>query len=398
MPYYKWKGVGPFGTKHKGNLFAHSPEELSQFLAKREIVLHKCSQEFLRWPRPISQRLKLDFFIQLSELVEAGVPLADALSVIVYQTQHLRFNMVVQNIHDDINKGFSLSSALAHQGGVFDQFMIQIVQVGQESGDLVGALRALCDYLQRSQDVSKKIRSAALVPLLSFGFLLLIAVFTFLFVMPHFETIFSSMGKSLPATTATLIAISKALRSWYGLAGLIALVGLVLLVYWYCTLKQGKKLMDRIVLVLPLTGSLVRNVHGAYFFRSVAMLLKGGMQLVPAMRIAQELTNNSILKETFVDIACDVAKGQTLSEILMIHYNDMFEPDVIALIRVGQESGNLAAMLSKVADRYERLLNRRLTLYVTLLQPLLILGLGFFVALMIFAIYAPILQLSNVVA
>ena len=398
MPYYKWKGTDSLGHLHKGNLFAHSPEDLNNLLYKREIKLIKSSREFIRWPRPITLSIKLDFFQQLAELIDAGIPLTDAFSVILYQTKHARFNVIVQNVLDDVNQGFSLHKALARQGDIFDPFMIQIVQVGQESGNLAGALHALCNHLHTSQDFAKRIRSAALVPALSLGFLLLIASFTFLFIIPRFETIFSSMHQELPAITSGLISISNAMRSWYGLAALIGIALLILIFYWYRSLKQGKKVMDKIALSLPLTGRMVRCVHGAYFFRSIAMLLQGGMQLVPAMKIAQELTGNSILKKSFVDITQKVAKGRALSDILMIHYHTLFGPDIIALIRVGQESGNLGKMLAKVADRYEQLLNRRITLFVTLFQPLLMIGLGLLVALMIFAIYAPILQLSEVVA
>ncbi len=341
--------------------------------------------------------MSLLLFYQLAELLDAGLPLVDALTIMMHQMPQSNIQTVLMHVRNEVRGGSSLTHALSLHPHRFDNFVVQILSVGEESGNMVQALQALCAYLHARQEFMHKVRSALLVPVISIIFLCGTMLFTFLVIMPRFATLFASFGQELPWLTSVLMSISLFISSWYALALALGIFLFASLGYWYTSFGTGRRMYDWLVLKIPFIGSTVQLIAYAQFFRSTSLLLRGGMPLVPALRIACTLTDNSIVQECFEHITDAVAHGVSLSDALQRQQELVFNPDVIALILIGQETGRLERMLTTIADSFTKKVHTALTLYITLVQPLMMIILGLLVALVTFAIYAPLLQMSTIV-
>lgn len=290
-----------------------------------------------------------------------------------------------------------LHQALSYYPALFDSVMIHMVNAGQEAGALTLSLQILAQHLETKQNFYKKIRAAALLPVLSFFFFISIALVIFIVIMPLFIPIFESMQQEVPTLTQWLMQVSEFLRSFKVVAWTGALGSLLWLGYVVMGKKKRKQIIDKLALQVP--GIRIITVYSATFsFRSVATLLSGGVQLVPALHISKQAVNNAILREQLDDIKEAVAAGNSLQQALVLHPGPFSRPDIEAMVTVAEESGQLASMLATIADDQHERLERTLSLYSMLVQPCLMIILGVLIALLIVAVYIPILSLSYAIS
>ena len=288
-----------------------------------------------------------------------------------------------------------MSTVLAQFPDVFDLLVVETVRVGERSGCLIESLDNLCAYLEARREFNAKLRSAALTPALTFLFFIAVTLVIFTVVVPRFADVFKSVGQELPAITKAMLAISDFLRSWKVLVAL-GLVGGLGFVLRYCVRLPAVRLAtDTVLLKVPLIGQLVKNSSLTYFLRSAAMLVTSGMHVVPALAIAKKSVSNEVLSRQFEEIYHDVQSGYSLSQAMVNREQDFFDAELIALISVGQESGKLGLLLSKAAAVYQEKVNNQLTFIVVMVQPLLMIILGLLITSLIFAVYMPILSLSQ---
>jgi len=398
VPYFKWQGVDLRGCMRRGTLFARSQDHLDGILLKRDIALINARQAKPLISLPVTLSLKIHFFRRLAALLRAGVLLPQALSVLAESMEHVQFQEIINDMEKKIKGGFQLHNALESYPSLFAPVMIHMISVGQEAGALALSLQILSDHLEAQQHFYKKIRSVTMLPAVSFLFFIGIALIIFIGIMPLFLPLFETMQQEMPTATRWLMNISMFLGSWkaifYG-------TGLGFL-FWLCYRIMGKmrrkKMIDRLVVTIPGIRHIVMLSGAFSFFNSVAMLLKGGMQLVPALRISKKAVSNHILQKQLEEIERAAASGTSLSQALSQNAGLFSRPDIEAMIAVGQESGTLAGMLSTIAHDYQERLERLLNIYSTLLQPVLMIVLGLLIALLIIAVYMPILSLSYAVA
>lgn len=398
MPYYTWRGVDILGDYKKGKMYARSPEYLDTQLFKREIALlnfKSVSWKFRYWP--VSQELRIELFKQLATLIDGGVSLPEALLIVAEQLHHPGMQEIIHELADTVDHGNSFSAALCKFPHIFDPITIQLAKAGEESGSLAESMEQIADRLEMLQEFSRALRAAILLPALTLGFFAVITLFLFTFVVPKFAELFASMHQELPRSTQIMLGISDFMCSWYAvmLGCSIALGGYAL--YLYAVSKRGKELKDRLMFRVPIANSILRTRFIAYFLASVSLLLERGMQLVPALHTVAQSMDNELLKRYVHAIEREVHNGRTLSMALQEVTPHWFPLELNALVHVGENSGTLEILLKKASLRYRDQVKRQLARLSSLVQPLLMIILGLLVLLLIFAIYLPIINLSNAV-
>jgi type II secretory pathway component PulF len=271
------------------------------------------------------------------------------------------------------------------------------IQVGEESGNLIDALDGLAHHYERSAEFQKKMRAALLVPAVTFLFFLAVVGFIFIAIIPRFADLFISYNQNIPPLTQVMLNISLFFQSRQALLVVGTSISSILLVYWWAHSTSGKQIWDRFIMHIPLVGTFIHDMFMGSFFQSLAMLLAGGLRLVPAMQLIARGTDNTVCKERLLDLERIVQEGGSLSQALASQPGDFFSPESIALVIVGQESGRLVPMLSRLSHLYHQRLLGRLNLCIALVQPVCMILLGLLVTALVFAVYGPIFNIANLV-
>ncbi len=397
MPYFSWQGVDMYGQSRKGTTFARTERELDARLFVQKIALLHVRQK--RAPlfifSRVSLRDKIDFFQQLAQLLQAGILLPDALVIIADQQQYGPFGQTLHALAHAVREGHPLHYALKQYPRFFDALMIELVQVGQESGSLALAVQALAEYLQAQDAFYGRLRAALLMPSITFVFFICVLGVVVFGIIPHFATLFSSLGAQVPATTRFLFSLNAWASGWR--------LGIVLLgsflggwaIHWYARTAAGRLFFDAFWLKVPFIGRTIRQRACANFLQAVSLLLDGGVALVPALAIAKEVAANHVLAEQLDQLVVEVAAGGNLSEALVSIHESLFGPEVLSLVAVGQETGRLSFFLARAARIVQSQVERSVTFVVTIIQPLVLVILGVLIAFLLVSVYLPILNLAN---
>lgn len=395
MPYYAWQGVTLDGTVRKGTLFAHNEQVLDAMLFKQDIALIRYKQIRQIHLRPISYMSKLLFFEHLQALLDAGIHLFQALTIISQQTSDVRFADTIYQMSHAIEEGRPLHETLAEYPSIFDQEMVHITHIGMQAGNISVALQALCYYLYQVNQFNKRVRRALLLPLFTGAMFLFILLMILLFIVPRYVDLFTSMHKELPAATQMLIRLHRFVRSYYLVGSLSLVVPLsIVLIRWRYSLST-KKWFDRVILEVPWVGPLLKKVYVVQFLQSLALLLQGGIALVPALEIAYQSMRNLAVKEQIGAMVKKVQNGQSLGDAMQSSQSSFFTQDLVLLIIVGEQSASVTAMMQRAAKIYQKQIEQKIAQYTTILQPLLMIILGLLVAILIFAVYMPLFNLAE---
>ncbi|WP_375056553.1 type II secretion system F family protein [Zobellella sp. DQSA1] len=328
----------------------------------------------------------------LAALLKAGVPLERAFGIMIQVRSHADDIRLLGQIREGIQRGQPLSAVLAEQDAAFSPFYLNMIRAAEISGNLEQGLSDLAIYMERSRQLREKAMSALIYPII----LLLVSAVSLLiiltYVIPQFQQLFADMGQAMPFSTRVVIGTAEFLRDMGLWLLLLILLGLI---YGRRQLAQpGKRLAwDRFVLRLPLAGELIRRLEVARFSRSLGTLMKGGVPLLSALTIARDTLGNQLLANTLSEAAGSLKEGRRLAEPLQA--SGQFPPLAIQMIRVGEETGQLEDMLLKVADTYDREVENAIQRLLTILEPVLIVGLGVIIAGIIISILVAILGISE---
>ena len=393
MPYFAWEGVNLKAQWCKGKHFAPTQLALDALLFKKEIALIRCKEKRFLFTKGISSALKIDYFTQLSWLLSSGMRLPQALQLIAEQTSNVKLAQIAFTIAQKVHHGVPLAQALDH-AQIFDSVIIQMSAVGQESGNLSHALEVLVSYLQSIAQFKKQLKSVLIAPLITLSFFLCIALFALLVIIPQFAHFFSSLQRDVPSSTQRLLTISTLItQHWIGILFVLFLA--ITGSYYAFQHRDIKEYFKRVILQLPGIGTIILNSMVGHFFKSMALLLNSGISLRAALGIAKETIPYKPIKQKLVIVDQHVQAGNTFDQSLA--HIDIFAPEIIALIKVAQESSQMGNVLNKVAERYQNHVLRSLNKITTLFQPLLLLILGLLITLFIIALYSPILTMSFVI-
>ncbi|MFA7328800.1 MAG: type II secretion system F family protein [Candidatus Ratteibacteria bacterium] len=328
---------------------------------------------------------------QLSNLLDAGIPLVKSLSILIGQTENPRMAKLVEDLRNNIQKGVSFSESLAKYPRIFSPVQVSMVHAGEVGGMLNQVLQRLADFSENQEEVKGKIKGAMTYPL--FLFLVgIITIFVLLtFVLPRFVVMFRDLGQSLPLPTRILIGFSSFMSNYWWLL-LFGIILLFFILKRMFSAPQGKTAFDGFRLRIPLLGKIVRKVDISAFTRTLGTLLENGIAILPAIQTAKSTVRNQVIGQQISTAQEEVTKGSKLAEALS--KSPHFFPLEINMIAIGEESGNLEEMLFKIASGYEKEVDRSVKALTSLLEPIMIIILGAFVGFIVFSILLPIFQVN----
>ena len=331
---------------------------------------------------------------QLATLINAGIPLVDSLTALVDQVEQPRLKRILGIVKQKVNEGSSLADALGEHPKVFSNLYVNMIRAGESSGALDVVLVRLADFTEAQAQLRNKLLGAMLYPMIMVVVGIAIVGILFVVVIPKVTTIFNDMQVSLPWTTQVLIATSSFARDfWY-----VLLIGIPILVLgarrWLATPK-GRGWWDKTQLKIPIFGDLIRMLAIARFARTLSTLLKSGVPLLTAMDIVRNIVHNSVLSGVIENARDAIREGESIAAPLK--RSGQFPPLVHHMIAVGEKSGQLEEMLQNVAKSYDAQVEVRVGALTSLLEPIMILGMGIGVAFIVFSILMPIMQLNTFV-
>lgn len=394
---FSYKAKTKQGELQEGIIDASSREAAIDILQRHDLVIMKLETEseapiFAKRIK-IFERVKTKdvviFSRQLSTLFSAKVPLVESLQILSGQTENALFQEIILSITKELEGGMALSQAMSRYPKAFSLFYVSMVKSGELSGKLEEVLDYLAVSLERQYTLSSRVFNALLYPLFVLVTFSIIIVAMFIYVVPKLKGMILESGQDAPLPTKIVFGISDIMVDYsLFIFPVIAIVGVFSARFFFRT-PDGKLLFDKFKLRMPIFGVLFQKIAIARFSDSLKTLISGGLPIVQAIEVTSDVVENDEYKNIFMKIADQVKKGFTMSSILKMH-PDIIPPMVSQMIFIGEETGKLEDILKRVSDFYEKETERALDTLVTMIEPILIVGLGGFVFILIIAILLPI--------
>lgn len=398
MPSYSYKALKRDGTVVNGNVDAASETHAGRDLRGQGLMVVSITsassgeQADKRAGAGFSRKQVLSFTSELAVLLRAGLPLDRALKVLIDMSESGSASELLEGVLATVKGGKGLSSALAERPDVFDDFYISMIRSGEASGSLAAVLARLAEQLENSRQVRSNVVSALIYPAI-LAVVALVSVLVMLgFVVPQFEALFSDMGEALPAVTRMVIAGGEAIKN-KGLYLLVLVAVIVWLLRRWLSTPAGKEWLDGRLLKLPILGGVVFKYEVARFARTIGTLVESGVPLIKALGISTSTVGNNYVRRALERISPEVKKGGRISKSMA--ESEMFSPMVIQMVRVGEESGQLDQMMLELARVYDDEVSAGVKRSLTMLEPVLILGMGGMIGFIIVAILLGILSVND---
>jgi type IV pilus assembly protein PilC len=332
------------------------------------------------------------FARQLATLLEAHLPLNDALKILNEQTSNKTLKEAIYQVTEDINAGLSFSQALGRQSGVFPSYYIEMIRAAEVTGNMSEIAAFLADYTEKEGILASKVTSALIYPGIVLGLFVVVAFILLTFVYPSLGSVFSQNGVVLPWYTQVLLNIGTFLSRWWP-AVIVAAVALTLLLVNYFQTNEGEALLDEAKLRVPIINKVTAPVVMARFGNSAALLVHGGIPIAQALEIISHMVGNSLYQDVVHTIAQDVRQGTLLSQSIA-KYPDYFPPLVSQMVAVGETTGKIEDMFTRLANIYTREADGVTNNLVDLIQPIMMIGMGIMVGLLFASILIPIYNLT----
>lgn len=352
-------------------------------------------------PRRQWRWLKLDtipehevalFWRQLAMLIDVGVPLLRALNQIAVRTSHTGLRQVIQSVAADIEAGNSLSEALAQHPDAFSRLTVQVIQVAERGGVLDDSLRLIAEEIERRLEVSGKVWRALAYPAAIMVVGLVVALFVLAYVIPEFAGVFQDQEMPLPLPTRMVVGVANFLAHFWWLC-LLVLVAIGFLGSASIRTPRGRLVWDHLKLRLPLVGDLLGKASILRFAQTLGTLLRGGVPILVSLKLVQEHAENSVLAGELAQVYSAVDQGNRLE--VPLRQSKVFPPTAVDVIAVGEEAGQLDTVLFKLAQMYKDDVDHSISVFSSILEPLLLFVMGLFVALIVWAVYLPYFKLPG---
>jgi type IV pilus assembly protein PilC len=334
------------------------------------------------------------FCRQFATMVNSGLPILRALSILADQTDNQELQKVLVQSRTDVEQGSSLSAALAKHPKAFNNLFISMIKAGETGGVLDDVLLSLADQIEKEVELRRQIKSAMTYPIVVVALVMLILSAMLLFVVPQFETIYENLGGTLPLPTRVLLGISNAFRSYWYIFALGSIVGMFFFRRYKKT-DAGRARVDAGKIRIPVFGPLFHKVALARFASTLGMLLKAGVPILQALDNVKETVNNRVIADAIDDVKVSVREGESIAKPLGRH--KVFPPMVVQMMAVGEETGAVDTMLDKVAQFYNNEVTAAVDALTSLIEPLLIAFIGGAVGAAVIALYMPMFNIINLI-
>jgi general secretion pathway protein F len=418
MPVYEYKGVDASGKNVKGVLDADSPRLLRSLLRKKGLYLTQYVETKSEGGRAVRrgdamaetgsrevefsgffQRIKLMEIAvmtrQMATLIRAGIPVVDALNACVDQTENPKLKKLLSSVKQAVNEGSSLGDALMHHEEVFTTLYINMVRAGEISGTLDIVFERLSEFIEGQVKLRTKLSGTLMYPVIMVCIALMIVSLMMIFVVPKITEMFQEMGAELPLITRILIGTSDLFRDWWWAGILLGVLAAWRFRVWKNT-ESGREALDGYKLRMPLFGNLIRMVAVVRFTKTFGTLLASGVPILTALGIVRNVVNNVVLANVIDEARVAIQEGEGIAAPLQ--RSEQFPPMMTHMIAIGEKTGQLEAMLGNVAEAYETQVDSRMTQLTSVLEPIMIVGMGLGVGFLVFAILLPMLQMNDAIA
>jgi type IV pilus assembly protein PilC len=334
------------------------------------------------------------FSRQFATMVNSGLPILRALSILGDQTESKELAKVLIQVRTDVEQGSSLSNAMAKHPKAFNNLFVSMVRAGEAGGVLDEVLLELADQIEKEVELRRKIKSAMTYPVVVVCLVVLIVAAMLLFIVPQFESIYANLGGSLPLPTRILLAVSDAFRKYWWLF-LFGGIGLSFLFRRYKRTEAGRARVDALKIKVPVFGPLFHKVALARFSATFGMLLHAGVPILQALDIVKDTVNNKVISRAVDDVKGSIREGESIAKPLSKHA--VFPPMVVQMMAVGEETGAVDTMLDKVSEFYNQEVTASVDALTSLIEPLLIAVIGGAVGAAVVALYMPMFNIINLI-
>ncbi len=406
MAVFRWEGVSPKGEVMRGEMEATTRDAVIVRLRTQRIqpLPAKIREKGKGLDRQITipglgERVKtrdiVIFTRQFATMIDAGLPIVQCLDILQAQATVKPLKKAVQQIKDDVEAGSSFNESLRKHPKLFDELYVNMVAAGEVGGILDNIMNRLAVYMEKAARLRAKIKSAMIYPASIVTVAIAVTAILLIYVIPVFAELFSSFGQALPAPTQFVINLSNFTVRYFPYIAAVFIL-FVFGVAWFYRTEQGKLAVDGILLRLPIFGDLFRKSAVARFTRTLGTLIASGVPILDALAITARTAGNRVVEKAVLATRISISEGKTIAEPLT--QSKVFPPMVCQMIAVGETTGALDAMLSKIAEFYEEEVDNAISNLTALMEPIVIVFLGVVIGGLVISMYLPIFQLGAVIS
>ncbi|MEM7582044.1 MAG: type II secretion system F family protein [Acidobacteriota bacterium] len=398
MPNFVWKGKTRTGKIEEGVLIANSKDAAAAILRRQQINVTSLRAKDTRIP--LLPRLggkinsaKLSIFTrQFSVMLDAGLPLVQCLEILGGQEEHKIFKAVIEAVRSDVESGMSLAEAMKRHPNAFDNLYVNMIAAGEAGGILDIILQRLSTYIEKAVKLKNQVKSALMYPVAVIIIASAVVYIILWKVIPVFAQLFAGMGAQLPYLTRMVVQASNMVGEYGGWLILFLILATVATREWHKTYR-GRRILDRLQLALPIIGGLLLKISIARFCRTLATLTSSGVPILDGLEITARTSGNAIVEDSIMTVRKSVEEGKTISAPLQ--ETKVYPMMVCQMISVGEQTGALDQMLSKIADFYEDEVDTAVSGLMKLIEPLMIVFLGIVIGTIVIAMYLPMFSLFS---
>ncbi len=400
---FQWSGKTTKGTIQKGELTANTREEVIAYLRKQNIIptiitqKQKAKSAFSLpgFGARVNDKDIVVFTRQFATMIDAGLPLVQALEILEKQTENKKLASVIGDVKADVEGGSTYADALKKHPRVFSDLYANMVAAGESGGILDTILNRLAGYIEKSMKLKRQVKGAMIYPAAIVIVAIIVIWIILAKVIPTFAKMFSTLGGVLPVPTRIVIGASNFLSGIGGLIVIACIIGSIIGIIMAKRTYKGRKIIDTILLRLPILGILLRKVAVSKFTRTLGTLIGSGVPILEGLDITAKTAGNVVVQEEVLKVRKEVAEGKTIAEPLS--KSKVFPPMVTQMIAVGESTGAIDTMLSKIADFYDDEVDAAVTNLTAMLEPVIIVFLGGVIGFIVIAMYMPIFKLIELI-
>ncbi|MDY0376181.1 MAG: type II secretion system F family protein [Desulfobacterium sp.] len=401
MAAYLWKGKNPKNRVVKGEMEAESVEQVRSSLVRRKITPVKIKLKpkdlfenisFLQ-PR-VKESDVIIFSRQFSTMIDAGLPLLQCLDILHAQQENSTFKKILKKIKESVESGETFADALAKFPDVFNELFTNMVAAGEAGGILDIILRRLSAYMEKMAKLKKQVKGAMTYPAITLAVAAIVVGIILVFVIPVFAEMFADFGSTLPAPTLLVVFMSEFVidNIFYIIGGFVVLTFIVRRIY---ASEKGRILMDDLFLKMPVFGMLIRKVAVAKFTRTMGTMMSSGVSILEALDIVGKTAGNKTVEFAIQDVKQGISEGRSMADPLL--ESGVFPSMVCSMIAVGESTGALDNMLSKIADFYDDEVDQAVKTLIDMIEPFMLVFLGVVIGGLVIAMYLPIFKMAAAV-
>jgi type IV pilus assembly protein PilC len=402
MEVYVWEGRTRKGSIERGEISANNEAAVRMQLRRQQIQAIKIETK----PKDIFKGLKFRkggrvkekdlviFTRQFATMIDAGLPLVQCLEILANQQDNASFKGVLLKVKGDVEAGSTFADALRKHPRVYNDLYCNLVAAGEAGGILDTILNRLAGYIEKTMNLKKKVKGAMVYPAVVLSIALIIVAGLLLFVIPVFQKMFADMGGTLPAFTQVVISLSEIMRRYFLIVAAILVGAVIAFIRWFRT-QKGRAIVDDLLLRLPVVGPLIKKVAIAKFTRTLSTMLSSGVPIMEGLDIVARTSGNKTIEKAILKTKASIGEGKTIAEPL--GESKIFPSMVVQMISVGESTGALDSMLSKIADFYDDEVDAAVAALTALLEPAMMVFLGTAVGGLVIAMYLPIFKMASVI-